>query len=441
MRQRALIPILSIGLLIATPGLPATRFVLHAPAADASNIASRHGLTIDSQVLGHDVFLALAGDAVDQPALVTAMKGEPEVVDFEPDGHGTIPEVAGANVNQSTTSILDGIATRSAVQYYGAWVPNYYVTQSSTALIRLAEAQSTFAVSGAGIVAVIDTGIDPNHRALAGVLVDGYDFTRNLPGLPSELLDISQSTTSILDQSTTSILDRGRVVPLNPSTAAILSQSTTSILDTTQIPAAYGHGTMVAGIVHLVAPGAQIMPLKAFLANGTSTTFDIIRAVYYAADHGAKVINMSFSINEISEELMRAINYATGHGAVCVSSTGNLGREVMVFPAALQNVVGVASTDALDRRSSFSNYGASLADMAAPGEGVITTYPGDNYAAGWGTSFGTPLVSGVVALLVQIKPALEQWDAMQSLSKARPVSDDLGFGRLDALLAVQSRVK
>lgn len=441
MRKRALIYSLSLGLLIAVPALPATRFILHAPAVDAPAIASRHGLTLDSQVPGHDVFLALAGDPVDQPALVAALQAERDVVDFEPDGRGTIPEVAGARLNQSTTSILDSIANRSVVSYYGSRAPNYYVTQSATKLIRLAETQSTFAVTGAGIVAIIDTGVDPNHSALAGVLVDGYDFTRNLPGLPSELADISQSTTSILDQSTTSILDRNQVLTLNPSIAAILSQSTTSILDTTQIPAAYGHGTMVAGIVHLVAPAARIMPLKAFLANGTSTTFDIIRALYYAADHGAKVINMSFSLEHESDELMRAINYATGHGAVCVASAGNRGREVLVFPAALQNVIGVASTDALDQRSSFSNYGAALADMAAPGEGVITTYPGDGYAAGWGTSFGAPLVSGTVALLVQLKPALEQWDAMQSLSKAKPVADDLGFGRLDTLLAVQSRVK
>src|SRR2546426_9603627 len=92
----------------------------------------------------------------------------------------------------------------------------------------------------------------------------------------------SQSTASILDQSTASILDQNTIVVLNQSTASILNQSTASILDTTQVPQAFGHGTMVAGIIHLVAPTAQIMPLKAFKADGTSNLFDIRRAIYFA---------------------------------------------------------------------------------------------------------------------------------------------------------------
>src|SRR2546426_9667854 len=106
----------------------------------------------------------------------------------------------------------------------------------------------------------------------------------------------SQSTASILDQSTASILDQNTIVILNQSTASILDQSTASILDTRQVPQTFGHGTMVAGIIHLVAPAARIMPLKAFEADGTAHLFDILRAIYYAVDHGAKVINMSFSL-------------------------------------------------------------------------------------------------------------------------------------------------
>src|SRR2546422_6667019 len=105
------------------------------------------------------------------------------------------------------------------------------------------------------------------------------------------------------------------------------NQSTASILDTTQVPQAFGHGTMVAGIIHLVAPTAQIMPLKAFKADGTSNLFDILRAIYFAVDHGAKVINMSFSMVNSSPELVRAINYANGHGLICVSSAGNTRSE------------------------------------------------------------------------------------------------------------------
>jgi len=150
-----------------------------------------------------------------------------------------------------------------------------------------------FFATGVGIVAVIDTGADPNHPVLKTSLVPGFDFTRNLPGIPSEFADLSQSTASILDQSTASILDQNTIIVLNQSTASILDQSTASILDRTQVPQVFGHGTMVAGIIHLVAPTAQIMPLKAFKADGTSNVFDILRAVYYAVDHGAKVINTS----------------------------------------------------------------------------------------------------------------------------------------------------
>ncbi len=108
-----------------------------------------------------------------------------------------------------------------------------------------------------------------------------------------------------LQQSNTSILDAQNVFILNPSTTLILAQSNTSILDqsnTSILDSTYpefGHGTMVAGIVHLVAPTAKIMPLKAFRADGTSNLSDIIRAIYYAADHGVNVLSMSFSMQTV----------------------------------------------------------------------------------------------------------------------------------------------
>src|SRR3989454_9836306 len=107
--------------------------------------------------------------------------------------------------------------------------------------------------------------------------------------------------------------------------ASILDQSTASILDTRQVPRTFGHGTMVAGIIHLVAPTARIMPLIAFEADCTAHLFDILRAIYHAVDHGAQVINMSFSTEQGSAEMKRAINYAASHGVVCVSSAGNNG--------------------------------------------------------------------------------------------------------------------
>src|SRR3989442_4204888 len=159
------------------------------------------------------------------------------------------------------------------------------------------------------------------------------------------------------------------------------------MIPATIVPRTFGHGPMVAGIIHLVAPAAQIMPLKAFEADGTAHLFDILGAIYYAVDHGAKVINMSFSTEQRSAELKRAINYAASHGVVCVSSAGNNGARLLVYPAAFDNVLGVASTSNLDARSTFSNFGDQVVTLAATGERIITTYPGGHYAAAWGTSF------------------------------------------------------
>jgi subtilisin family serine protease len=222
-------------------------------------------------------------------------------------------------------------------------------------------------------------------------------------------------------------------VILNQSTTAILDQSTTAILDQTKLPSDFGHGTMVAGLVHLVAPTAKIMPVKVFTGNGTATLGDIVAGIHWAVDHGADVINMSFSSSSGSKELKAAIDYATSKGVICVASAGNDGQDVEVYPAAL-NVIGVGSTDDSMRRSSFSNYGSNV-DLAAPGEGDITLYPGGHYAAAWGTSFSAPLVAGSAALLVQIASNTNESQATQALSKATPIGQRLGAGELNALLA------
>ena len=112
----------------------------------------------------------------------------------------------------------------------------------------------------------------PNHPALVPVLVPGYDFTRNQAGSASEIADLNQSTVAVVDGGASP-------VPMNGNTIAVLDQSTVALVDG---PSAFGHGTMVAGIVHLVAPTSYIIPLKAFTADGTGYTSDIIRAVYYA---------------------------------------------------------------------------------------------------------------------------------------------------------------
>jgi subtilisin family serine protease len=140
---------------------------------------------------------------------------------------------------------------------------------------------------------------------------------------------------------------------------------------------------------------------------------------------------MSFSFPDYSLEMLRAVYFANRHGLVAVASVGNDGREEWLYPAGyVGQVVGVASTTDNDTRSSFSNYGQPPVWVAAPGEGVITTYPYGSYSAGWGTSFSTAFVSGAAAVLFSVGQ-LNPQEASEALSHAYYISPDLGYGRLD----------
>jgi subtilisin family serine protease len=154
--------------------------------------------------------------------------------------------------------------------YYGATVWHGYLAQPSNQLVRTAQTQSAFNVTGSGTtVAVIDTGVDPTSPVLKSVLVNGYDFTRNTSG-GSETVDVP----------TTPNLSDAQTATLNQRTVAVLDQRTVAVLDgSSGAYSDFGHGTMTAGIVHLVAPQAKIMPLKAFSANGTAYDSDILRAI------------------------------------------------------------------------------------------------------------------------------------------------------------------
>ena len=167
---------------------------------------------------------------------------------------------------------------------------------------------------------------------LRDALTAGWDFVHNWP-VGQEQADVNQETTPILDQETTPILDQETTPILDGGTAVILQQETTPILDQETTPIldgkkypAYGHGTMVAGLIHLVAPDAKIMPLRAFGADGSATISQIVQAIYFAVDHGANVINMSFSVKQDSPSLKAALDYAASKGVICVASAGNDGQ-------------------------------------------------------------------------------------------------------------------
>ncbi|HET9165133.1 MAG TPA: S8 family serine peptidase [Candidatus Angelobacter sp.] len=408
------------------------KFVLVTSPAKVQDVCGRHGLTQVRQGSGHGVFL-VSTSSVD-PSIST----DTDVQSFELNHALGVPELSGATIatlTQSTTSILDGLPGRTVVNYFGAQVASNYVTQPATGIIRQSDLQTSSGFTGVGItVAVIDTGVDTSHPALQNVLAPGFNFIANVND-PSELVDLTPAMSAALAQSTTSILDSQNLVEMNASTVAILSQSTTSILDGP--PGEFGHGTMTAGLIHLVAPGARIMPLKAFAGDGSSDIFNIVRAVYYAADNGANVISMSFEIGQGSPALQNAIQYAVSKNVVVVAASGNDGGQIVVFPSAYNSVIGVGSTSNSDVKSSFTNFGTNSVFIAAPGEGVITTYPGGNYAAGWGTSFSTPLVAGEAALILQARPTYKPGDVANAISRAVAVQQ-MGHGRADLCLALSS---
>ncbi|PYU54394.1 MAG: hypothetical protein DMG55_31645, partial [Acidobacteria bacterium] len=110
-----------------------------------------------------------------------------------------------------------------------------------------------------------------------------------------------------------------------------------------------------------------------------------------------------------------------------------------VYPAEWQDdVIGVASTSDQDTRSSFSNYGNAIVWVAAPGEAIVTTYPFGTYAAGWGTSFSAPFVSGAAALLLNKQANTNESQAAAAVAHAMPVGPDMGNGRLDLVQALGS---
>lgn len=360
-----------------------------------------------------------------------------------PDANGRITSVRLSNRDLIDTVVEVPFGTNPDGTPQQVW--RAYVQQPAAATLRVDEATRSSRGAGA-VIAVIDSGVDPSHPLLRNVLLPGYDFTRDQPGA-SEWNDVlDQRTRAILGQRTRAILGASQVVPLNASTVAVLDSAQTSQLDLSTVPPAFGHGTMVAGVIHRVAPEAKLLPLKAFDGSGSGRVSDVIRAIYYAVDQGVTAINMSFSVEDFSPELMRAVNYAADRGVACVSSAGNDGLQVLVYPAALGNTIGVASTTADDHLSLFSNFGRDLVTVAAPGEDIVTSYPGGGWALASGTSFSAPWITGVTAVFASQKghrrpDATDYYLTSSSLSHAVPVVGSLdgtaGFGRADFAQAVQ----
>ena len=232
-----------------------------------------------------------------------------------------------------------------------------------------------------------------------------------------------------LDQSTMSLFwEQLQFLYVNQSTMSLFGNGMFDRL---------GHGTLVAGLLHAVAPEAQLVPIRAFDSQGRSTLFFAVAAVYAAVALDVDVINMSFSIGAESKSMNRALTAAWSQGVALVASIGNDASYIKkeIYPAAHNNVIAVASTDFEDHLASFSNYG--WVDVLAPGDGVATTFPGGLYARASGTSFSAPMVSAGLALLVSIGETNKS--AAQAIANTADAIESvnpgywnlLGFGRIN----------
>lgn len=234
------------------------------------------------------------------------------------------------------------------------------------------------------ILAILDTGVDVNHPDLKDRLVPGTNTTNPL-------------------KSTRDSEGHGTHV------AGIAAAST-------------NNGLGVAGIA---GANVKIMPIKVFEGDGGSDV-SISDGIIWAADHGAKVINMSFGTFYKSTVLNDAIDYAYEKGVVMVAAAGNWASEEISYPAALSKVISVSAINKQNQLADFSSYGPMI-DVCAPGEEIYSTfwdpYKGSTYTELSGTSMASPMVAGVAAAMLAKRPQLNNEEVRQILEAS---ATDLG---------------
>lgn len=227
------------------------------------------------------------------------------------------------------------------------------------------------------IVAVIDSGLDSSHSCFRNKVVSGYDFYRN-DNTPDD---------------------------------------------------EYGHGTHVASTIADVTAGfnkIKIMPLKTADTNGDSYSSLVNAALNYAAEHGAKVVNLSLGGYHDSATQRKGVENAMSHGVTVVASAGNDNINIankFFSPACIPGVVAVSAVDSNNKKASFSNYGNGIIDIAAPGVGINGAAIGGGTTVKNGTSMATPHITGAIALIRSVNPGYSSTDAINALKGA---TSDLG---------------
>jgi len=295
-----------------------------------------------------------------------------------------------------------------------------YVPDAPPALARLAGEAAWRTATGAGVVvAVVDSGVDAGNAHLVDAVLPGVDLV-GADGDPAGLTDTDGHGTAVAGQIA------ARAVP----------------------------GSGVVGL----APEAMVLPVRVFVADDEQAVRDgvgpradrVAAGIRHAADHGARVVNVSMSTTEDSPELRSAVQDATRAGALVVASVGNRGASGAAadsprYPAAYPEVLAVTAVDDADQPAEGAARGAHVG-VAAPGTNVLTTYhaAGDCMLAGdqASTSFATAYVSAAAALLVERYPeeTPAQWRHRLEATAARvqPAErdDQVGWGLIRPDLAL-----
>ncbi|OFZ11895.1 MAG: hypothetical protein A2Z20_03080 [Bdellovibrionales bacterium RBG_16_40_8] len=334
---------------------------------------------------------------------VEEMKADPDVEYAEP--NYIFSKATVGNVTQSF-SVLEVSAMASASsEYYMATGAPIQVTNTWASIVH----------NSVPIVAVIDTGLNMNHPVFSTT-----DAVWQNPGeIPGNGID-----------------DDGNGFVDDVNGWNFITNSGVMLDDD-------GHGTHVSGIILGVTqdiytppyPSAKmrIMPLKFLDGEGYGKTSDAIKAIYYAVNNGATVLNNSWGGNSYSAALHEAISYTYDAGAIFVAAAGNNGANndsSPMYPAsfAVPNIISVAATTDTDALAYFSNYGHSSVHLASPGVFILSTLP-SGYGSMSGTSMATPFVSGLAALMKTERPNLLGYQAKQLI-----------MGNTDSISGLNSKV-
>ncbi len=300
---------------------------------------------------------------------------------------------------------------------------NFYQAQQwNLRLLGLPEAW-VFTTGDANPIAVIDTGVDLNHPDLAAKIWANAD---EIPGNDED----DDGNGYVDDVHGWDFVHSDAVPQDDNSHGSHVSGIAAARTD---------NSTGVAG----VAWQSPIMPLKALNNLGDGTWADVAEAIVYAADNGARILNLSLGGEESSQTIEEAVSYAHSQGCLIVAAAGNSKSQPapVEYPAALPEALAVAATTDSDTPWSYSNRGPEV-DVAAPGVDIFSASKSGSYYPSSGTSMATPHISGLAALVWSLRPAMTADQVTHVItSTAHDVytpgwDQRTGWGRIDAQAAI-----